>query len=221
MSLDNVLKKSAFGGFKKEGVLNYVEQLQAEILSLKKDLNNSVASDEENRKLEKRCEAYECEIGRLKKENSLLEEKNDALVSENIELMNRIKERESAVSDYENKISVCENKLAEIEKKFSEIETLYNKSAQGENKANAMMLDAVNYSEKIIAKANEKADSAVSDAASAVASAFALVADASDSFKTSRTNYECSFAAMENGVENLKKILSALSEDLSKRTEAE
>ena len=37
MSSDKILKKSTFGGFKKEGVLNYIEELQAEIDALISD----------------------------------------------------------------------------------------------------------------------------------------------------------------------------------------
>ena len=40
MGSEQFFKKSVLGGFKKEGVLNYVEQLQTEIIELKKEINN-------------------------------------------------------------------------------------------------------------------------------------------------------------------------------------
>ena len=40
MGSEQVLKKSVLGGFKKEGVLNYIEQLQTEIIELKKEISN-------------------------------------------------------------------------------------------------------------------------------------------------------------------------------------
>ena len=47
MGSEQVLKKSVLGGFKKEGVLNYIEQLQSEIISLKKEAakNSDIQKD--------------------------------------------------------------------------------------------------------------------------------------------------------------------------------
>lgn len=51
MGSNQVLKKSVFGGFNKEKVLGYVEQLQAEILGLKKELAAKNADSSEIAKL--------------------------------------------------------------------------------------------------------------------------------------------------------------------------
>lgn len=223
MSSEKVLKKSAFGGFKKEGVLDYVEQLQAEILSLKKELNNTKASADENRILAEKNKRFESEIEELKNENVSLKTEKEKLISDNDALNDEVNGAKTVIADYENKIAMCESKIAEIESKFTEIEAAYNKASQTDEKANAMMLDAVNYSEKLIAKANEKANLAVSNAESAVKTALNLVSEAADRLKTVRTNYECSSAALENGVENLKGVLNELSKGLNQTdgTEAE
>ena len=215
MSSEKVLKKSAFGGFKKEGVLDYVEQLQAEILSLKKELNNNKASAEENKMLTEKCKRFESEIEELKDEKASLKSENEKLISEKTALAEEVENAKSNIADYENKIAMCESKISEIESKFSEIEATYNRAPRTDNKANAMMLDAVNYSEKVIAKANEKANLAVSNAESAVKSALNLVSEASERLKTARTDYECSSVVLENGVENLKEILVELSKGLN------
>ena len=220
MGSDKILKKSAFGGFKKEGVLNYVEKLQAEILSLKKELNNTVSCDE-NRKLEEKCKEYEAIVAEADSAKKLLETENLKLVEDNKVLSAKYQESLKSISDYETKIILCENKIAEIEKKFSEIETLYENASQTDNKANAMMLDAVNYSEKIVAKANEKVDSAMADAASVLRNAFAVASDASDKLKTSKNNFESSTVALDNALNNLKFTLADLAENFAVKTENE
>ncbi len=220
MSSDKILKKSAFGGFKKEGVLNYVEELQAEILSLKKELNNTV-SCEENNKLEEKCKQYEVSINKMDSDKKLLEAEILRLSEENKVLTSKYEESLKSISDYEAKIILCETKLAEIEKKFIEIEVLYENASQTDNKANAMMLDAVNYSEKLIAKANEKVDLAMADAASVLKNAFAVAADASDKLRTSKNNYECSTVALDNALNNLKTTLSGLAENFAIQAENE
>ena len=47
MSSNQVLKKSVMGGFKKEGVINYIEQLQAEIFRLKSEISRLNSEIEE------------------------------------------------------------------------------------------------------------------------------------------------------------------------------
>lgn len=221
MGSEKVLKKTAFGGFKKEGVLDYVEQLQAEILSLKKELNNNQDSSMENKKLEEKCKGLEAEIEGLKNQNTSFQAENKKLSDENGILKEKVDNAGIVISDYEAKIAVCENKVAEIEKKFSEIEVLYSKASQTDSKANALMADAVNYSEKVIAKANEKAINAVATAEKAVNAALALVSGASERLKISKANYEGTFDEAEREVENLKNTLSKLSSELINKDGAE
>ena len=57
MESNQILKKSFMGGFKKEGVINYIEQLQAEIFRLKNEL------------AEKNSEAVEIEGVRIQSRN--------------------------------------------------------------------------------------------------------------------------------------------------------
>ncbi len=220
MSSDRILKKSAFGGFKKEGVLNYVEELQSEILSLKKELNNTV-SCEENKKLEEKCKQYEASLNEINALKKSLEDDNKRLTDENKSLTSKYEEALKNTSEYESKVILCENKIAEIEKKFTKIEALYNKASQTDDKANAMMLDAVNYSEKLIAKANERIDLAMSDAASVLKNAFTQASDAADKLKTSKNNFESSTVALDNALDNLKLTLSGLAENFEIKSENE
>lgn len=215
MSSEKILKKSTFGGFKKEGVLNYIEELQTEILSLKKELNNSKANQKEIDALNDKVKQYEVEISSLKSENEELKISNKTYCED-------LSNARNSVNELESKINIYETKFAEIEKKFTEIENSYvTKTVEYDNKASLLMQDAVNYSEKLILKANESAKASVLKADVAVKNAFAEVADASRNIKSARNEYDNSVTALENCVENLSDVLSEISKKLNLSYETE
>ena len=82
MGSEQVLKKSLLGGFKKEGVLNYIEQLQSEILTLKKEVNeNSDCKNQLESILEER-DNTDNGFAALKEENEQLKAVIEALNEE-------------------------------------------------------------------------------------------------------------------------------------------
>lgn len=221
MSSDKILKKSTFGGFKKESVLNYIEELQAEILSLKKELNNSKADKKEIEILNDRTKQYENEISVLKSENLTLINENKELKNINELKTEDLSKALNSVDDLQNKVNIYENKVTEIEKKFIEIENSYSvKSTEIDSRATVMMQDAVNYSERLISKANETAKTSVLTADAAVKKAFCQVTDAAKTIKTARSDYDNSIIALENSVENLSAVLSEITKNLNLSYEA-
>lgn len=222
MSSEKILKKSTFGGFKKEGVLNYIEELQAEILSLKKELNNSKNNQNEIDELKKIIQNNETEASALKKENIDLKTENTELKSINKSYSEDLSKAQNSVKELESRIGVYEEKFSEIEKKFSEIESVYaSKSAESNNKASVMMQDAVSYSEKIISKANETAKANITKVDVAVKKALTEITDAAQNIKCARSEYDASVATVEKSVSSLLAAVSEVSNNLNLSFEAE
>lgn len=222
MSSEKILKKSTFGGFKKEGVLNYIEELQAEILSLKKELNNSKDNMKEIDELKKIIQNNEAETSALQNENIDLKAENEELKSINKSYSEDLEKARISVKELEAKIGVYENRFSEIEKKLFEIESAYaNKSVESDNKATVMMQDAVSYSEKIISKANETAKANITKADIAVKKALSEIAVAAQKIKSARSEYDASILTVEKSVENLSVTISEISTNFNLSFEAE
>ena len=192
MSKDKILKKSAFGGFKKEDVLDYIEKLQQEIVELKRE-----AAD---------CAAYKRDVDRIKaseaetekKVVSLLEQK-DALTAENSAL---VEKNASLTLKLEQLTSILEKSKAD--------------AAEAEEKYNIL---AAEYSrvtdiKSMTDEAKESVSNIASDARNAVDSVYADVSSASNRFRTVTVNFESSLASLKSGTEALLTALSSASENL-------
>ena len=200
MGSESILKKSVIGGFKKEGVLNYVEQLQTEIVSLRKELNECSVCKKDLDSVSIKKEIAEKEIANLKEEIFALEEKNALLSEENKNLIERdaatslkLEEAQVTISDYENKIKIYEEKIAHIEEKFAEIEMNYLKYGN-------FIDNARNSAAEISGKAKNAVDTAKAE-----------IASANERIKTASVNFESSVASMKSCAENLLETLSAVS----------
>ena len=200
MGSDSILKKSVIGGFKKEGVLNYVEQLQTEIVSLRKELNENASCKKELDSVSVKKEIAEREMNILKDEIAELKEINAALSEENKALLERdataslkLEEAQTMISNYENKISLYEEKIAAIEEKFAYIEANYQKYG-----------DAIDSAKNSAAEISVKAKNAVDAAKNEIS-------DANERIKTACVNFESSVASMKSSAENLIETLSAVS----------
>ncbi len=185
MGSDKIFKKSFFGGFKKDGVLNYVEQLQSEIVDLKKEisLNSSfgeevVALKAENNNVVSETAALTARYDALKAENESLSERNTVLAQE-------LDEAQKIIRNYEEKQTLFENKICAIENKFAQL-------------ANGYITNSASKSETKLAVETAKSE----------------VNDANERLKTACNNFESSAYALKASVENLLKTLSGISEEI-------
>lgn len=199
MGSEQILKKSVLGGFKKEGVLNYVEQLQNEIISLKKEVSNGSKCQNELDELKDKKDSADRELSALKAENEALQAENEALRAENASLIEqnaayalKIEEANVIIADYESKQQLFVEKISSIEAKFSQIENSYIK--YGEAKAFA-------------ATACTKANNAVKAAKDEISGA-------NERIKTACVNFESSIASLRASSENLMSVLDSVSESL-------
>lgn len=238
MSADQVLKKSLMGGFKKEGVINYIEQLQAEIFRLKNEISclNSEAEETEdlkkditalkaqNEELAREIEAARSEKTSLIAESEILKVEKSAL-EEDIRALNEEKkaaderyaaEIENCKAEYAEKMKVCEEKISSIEAAFASIEATCSKSIEADAKAGEMLKEASVNSELIITKAQNKADAITEKANDAVAKAAKQVAEANERLKSACVNYDSSTVTLKASVDNLIAVLNSVSEGSDK-----
>lgn len=216
MGSDQILKKSVLGGFKKEGVLNYIEQLQTEILSLKKDVNENSAYKTELETLKSEQESSNKDLESLKTENEALKAENASLIEKNAAYALKIEEAQVTIADYESKQRQWEEKIASIEAKFAEIESSCSKYGEADSKADSVIRDAMNYSERMINDAKTSADEITEVVGGAVRAAKSEVSGANDRIKTACVNFDSSASALRASVENLMNVLSEIADKIDK-----
>ena len=85
MGSEQVLKKTMLGGFKKDGVINYVEQLQSEILDLKKEIANKPDFSDEYNAVKRENESAYADIASLTAKCDALTAENETLTKQNAE----------------------------------------------------------------------------------------------------------------------------------------
>ena len=192
MSKDKILKKSAFGGFKKEDVLDYIEKLQQEIVSLKRDASDCNAYKREAEALkssvadkDKAAESLKAENDALKAENASYIEKNASL-SLKVEQLNAILEK-------------SKEEAAEYKAKYEEMCDEHSK---------------VTDVSKLVSEAKESVSKITSDAKRSVDSVRNDVSAAADRLKTVCVNFESSLSSLKSGTDGLLETLSSASEKL-------
>ncbi len=237
MASNQILKKSVVGGFRKEDVINYVEQLQAEIQRLRTDLAQKNSESEQCDELKgayseavKSVEAANAELESVRAEKTALAAENELLRVEKqsleavIETLKKEKadaeeihasELEQIKTENENKISLFEEKLASIESTFASIEASRSKNNVADEKAK-ILKDANDNSDLIITRANNEARAIAEKANAAVAQAAKQVAKANERLKSACVNYDSSTVELKASVDNLIALLDSISEGTDK-----
>lgn len=218
MGSEQILKKSVLGGFKKEGVLNYIEQLQSEILNLKKAVNENAACKNELEELKDEKQSSDDGLKSLKEENDALKseiirinDENSILVKQNVDANLELEKARGLIAEYEAKQHQWEEKIALIEEKFAEIENSYSKIGETDDKVNVMLSDAKSYSDKIIGSAKASATAISAKAGEAIRTAKSEIADVNSRIQTACVNFDSSAASLKASTENLMAVLSELS----------
>lgn len=190
MGSEQIFKKSVLGGFKKEGVLNYVEQLQTEIIELKKEINNKPDFSDEIKALKDFNESAVAETTALTAKIDALKAENEALTESNLSLNNELEEAKNLINEYEEKQKIFAAKISEIDSKFLRL-------TSGLICQDSSASDIKN-------KANEAVENAKNE-----------IGDINERLKTTCNNFVSSSTALKSCVENLLDILSSISEDLN------
>ncbi len=203
---DKLMRTQVFGGFKKEDVLSYVEELQKQIEEFKKELdekqNRIVELSGEVSKLTIECD----QISELKAE---LENK-DALLTqaenENIELKVQL----SSLNEVKNEYESAKQQLADSNKAID------NAKAQ----LGAAFLDARKYSDEIVAAANEQAHKASKSFSEDISKQANEITRLSNELDELSTTFTQSVIQLHNNIALLAQRMSAAAQNLGIKKDA-
>lgn len=199
MGSDKILKKTAFGGFKREDVLNYIEQLQQEIVSLKREVSDGVSCKRELENVKSAKDYADSELAALREENAALKEQNADLIEKNASYTLKMEEAQVSIEEYERKLRSCESKIEIIEHKFSELE---------------ITCARVGDAEKLIEEAKSSVAVIADKAKGSVESVRADILNASERIKTACVNFDSSAASLKSSAENLLASLAEATQKL-------
>lgn len=212
MSKDLMFRTSAFGGFKKDEVMDFVEK----VLNEKSSLERKVATvSAENMQLESEIASLQSDIADIGK-----------LRSEVAELSTKINECEIAMDDKDTlikelteRLSVAQSKVfddSEVEELKRENEKLrdeLNKKRDIERQVGAAMLDARLHSEELVEQAKERANAVTKTVYAAIGDTAVKIDDLSAGIGEIARNFTKS-------VEEVELRIKALTGNMSKTAQA-
>ena len=199
MGSDRILKKSVFGGFKKEDVLDYVERLQQEIVDLKRQASDNAGIKREFERTKSLKEALENERKTLKEEISALKEDNANLIEKNAGLSLKLEEAQVNCSSLCAELEKCKSVLVVAEEKYSELSAKYTEISSINN---------------LKETAREAAESIKNDAKDKLFSARDDISSANDRLKTACVNFDSASVSLKSSVDALIAVLSSASDKL-------
>ena len=176
---DRILKKTVFGGFRRSEVLDYVEKLQSENVSLADELRQKSVDSSKLDELMSDNDRQASEISNMKVLLENAEEKNLAL--------------EEQVNSL----------LSEVESLKAENASLKN------DKSNSLIQDALKYSDSLVESAKESAGRALLRAGDSINAASLDVKSAGERVRTAQVNLDYSLSAVKTSVDKLIDELEA------------
>ena len=212
MSKDLMFRTTAFGGFKKNDVMDFIEKVLTEKSALERQLAINTA---QTTQLNGEIAALQSELADIGK-----------LRSEVAELSAKINEYEIAVDDKDTLINELTSKLSEAQAKAvdeSEINALklenerlqaeLNKKGDLERQVGAAMLDARVHSEELVEQAKERANSVTKAVYAAIGDTAVKIDDLSAGIGEIARNFTKS-------VEEVELRIKVLTGDMSKTAQA-
>ena len=187
MNIESVLKKSAFGGFTKDSVLELVEMLQNENVRLSKKAK-------ENGKEKDELAYYKNLAAEKEKEIEILNEKNASLVEVNASYALKEEESSSNKEEYEKKLNELKERTDAIEQKFLMLQAKYDKDSA-----------EVGCEET----AKQQADSIIASVKEALKNAIEKISASNDELKDSNANLA---KASEKVVEDADALIRSITE---------
>ena len=212
MGKDVLFKTSAFGGFKKDEVMNFVQQVLGEKGELERLLLNNTTR---NNQLTAELNQIKAELDSL---SGVRNELADCLIKVE-DLTNSLNEKDSLIEELTLKLAEAEkNNCAseELEKLKAENEALkadIDKKRDMERQVGAAMLDARVHSEELIEEAKEKANNVTKAIYNAIGETAVKIDDLSAGIGEIARNFTKS-------VEEVELRIKVLTGDMSKTAQA-
>ncbi len=212
MSKDLMFKTAAFGGFKKDEVMDFIEKVLSEKSTLEKQL---AANSSQISQLNSQIDSLQSEITDMGK-----------LRSDVAELTAKINEYEVAVDDKDTLIkelterlseaqtkAIDESKINELKKENERLQNELDKKRDMERQVGAAMLDARVHSEELVEQAKERANSVTKAVYAAIGDTAVKIDDLSAGIGEIARNFTKS-------VEEVELRIKALTGDMSKTAQA-
>ncbi len=193
MGSGQVLKKSPFGGFKKEGVLDYIEQLEGELRDAR--VASPLTAAQERSAVHSIAEREVVE----------LEAQITELEDEKVLAQKEIKKLTAAVSEYSGLIKAYEQKIAEYSKG-------QEKLAQTDEQIGNLVTDAVIYSETLMSRARSNSRAVAAKAKGLTDSASAEIAAVQSEVVKLRDEFAGAFDLLSERLDEISQKMVSLTE---------
>lgn len=212
MSKDVLFKTSAFGGFKKDEVMDFVQQVLGEKGELERLLLNNTTRNNQ----------LTAELNHVKSELDSLSGVRDELAECLIkieDLTNALNEKDAIIEEFTSKLAEAEKNNCssdELDKLKAENEALkadIEKKRDMERQVGAAMLDARVHSEELIEEAKEKANNVTKAIYNAIGETAVKIDDLSAGIGEIARNFTKS-------VEEVELRIKVLTGDMSKTAQA-
>ncbi len=212
MSKDFMFRTSAFGGFRKDEVMDFIEKILNEKSALERELATNTAKTAQLNAQISSLQNEVSDIGKLR--------------SDVLELSAKINDYEVAVDDKDTLIkelterlseaqsnAVTENEINELRSENEKLQAELNKKGELERQVGAAMLDARVHSEELVEQAKERANSVTKAVYAAIGDTALKIDDLSAGIGEIARNFTKS-------VEEVELRIKALTGDMSKTAQA-
>ena len=212
MSKDLMFRTSAFGGFKKDEVMDFIEKILVEKSAVEKQLaSNSAQVGQLNAQISA-LQAEVADIGKLRSDIAELSSKiNDYEVS--------IDDKDTLINELTMKLSeaqakaVDEGEIGELKRENERLQIELEKTRDMERHVGAAMLDARVHSEELVEQAKERANEVTKAVYAAIGDTAVRIDDLSAGIGEIARNFTKS-------VEEVELRIKALTGDMSKTAQA-
>lgn len=212
MSKDFMFRTSAFGGFKKDEVMDFVERILTEKSAIERQLATSSAQVGQLNAQISTLQGEVAEIGKLRFDVAELTAKLNECESAIDDKDTLIKELTERLSEAQAK-AVDETEVTELKRENERLQNELDKKRDMERQVGAAMLDARVHSEELVEQAKERANSVTKAVYAAIGDTAVKIDDLSAGIGEIARNFTKS-------VEEVELRIKALTGDMSKTAQA-
>lgn len=212
MAKDVLFKTSAFGGFKKDEVMDFIHGILTEKSELEKQF---VANSANVTQLNAKVSQLQSELEDLANVRSELAEKKIKVA----EIENELKDKDALISElsrqiaqYENNVD-CSEEVAQLRSENARLKSEIEKKRGLERQVGAAMLDARVHSEELVEAAKERAENVTKNIYNAIGETAVKIDDLSAGIGEIARNFTKS-------VEEVELRIKVLTGDMSKTAQA-
>ncbi len=212
MSKDLMFRTSAFGGFKKDEVMDFIEKVLTEKSALERQL---AANSAQVSQLNGQIASLQSELADMGKLRSDIAELSAKINDYEIAIADKdtlVKELTERLSEAQSK-AVDESEVAELKTENDKLRNELDKKRDIERQVGAAMLDARVHSEELVEQAKERANSVTKAVYAAIGDTAVKIDDLSAGIGEIARNFTKS-------VEEVELRIKALTGDMSKTAQA-